>query len=419
MRFAATIFLLLAVAAANAQQTPVVRVAITPDTVMVGESIELRVTVASPTWFPEPPSYPSFEVTNAIVRLPPNSSRPSREMVDGESWSGITRNYEVIPLIGGQFDLGQLSMQVTYADPDDSSPVVVEVDVPAIRFAASVPAGAESLEPYIAGRDFAITREFDRDPGELEVGDALVVTYTATLNGMPSMFIPEFVTPASSPGVSVYAAAPRFNDEAQATRREQLTFVFEAGGSFDIPPVTLEWWNTDTSAVETAGVESMTVTVAGPPIAVAPDVRATADLSPTRIALLMIGVVAAIIMLRRFVPLVRARLAERARRRLLSEEYAYEQLQSAIRSGDLQPVYQRLLVWLERLDGSPDVQEFVDKFGDNALGTTLTELRASLYSESTNNPELRSLADALNSARRAHLNARRQAAQTLLPELNP
>ena len=419
MRFAATIFLLLAVAAASAQQTPVVRVAITPDTVMVGESIEMRVIVASPTWFPEPPEYPSFEVTNAVVRLPPNSSRPSRVMVAGEAWSGITRNYEVIPLIGGQFDLGTLSMQVTYADPGDSSPVVVELDLPPIQFAASVPAGAEALNPYIAGRALDVGREFDRDLADLEAGDALVVTYTATLDGLPSMFIPEFVTSANTPGVSVYAAAPRFSDEAQATRREQLTFVFEAGGSFEIPAVTLDWWNIDSSAIETAAIEPVTVTVAGPPISMAPDLETEIQLSPTRIALLVLVVITAITVFRRIVPLISRRLAERAQRRLLSEEYAYEQLQSALRSGDSRLAYQRLLKWLERLEGSPEIQDFVDDSGDGALRGALTALRASLYAESTNEPALRSLASALNSARQDYLNASRHAARALLPELNP
>ena len=72
------IFVLTTMLAADAMadNTPVVEVEITPAQVTVGESIQLRVTVLGPTWFPQPPEYPSFEITNAVVRLPPDRSRP-------------------------------------------------------------------------------------------------------------------------------------------------------------------------------------------------------------------------------------------------------------------------------------------------------------------------------------------------------
>ena len=60
----------------GAQQSPIVRVSVTPETVSVGESAELRVTVLVPTWFPRPPVYPAFELANAITRLPADSSYP-------------------------------------------------------------------------------------------------------------------------------------------------------------------------------------------------------------------------------------------------------------------------------------------------------------------------------------------------------
>ena len=71
---------------AIAQDTPVVRVDVTPKEISVGEPIRLRVTVLGPTWFPQPPVFPSFEITNAIVRLPPDSSRGISERVGQEIW---------------------------------------------------------------------------------------------------------------------------------------------------------------------------------------------------------------------------------------------------------------------------------------------------------------------------------------------
>ena len=63
------------VSLAQDQPDPIIRVSLEPEAVNVGEAAELRITVLGPTWFPEPPEFPSFEVPNALVRLPPNSSR--------------------------------------------------------------------------------------------------------------------------------------------------------------------------------------------------------------------------------------------------------------------------------------------------------------------------------------------------------
>ena len=67
MRRWLTCCLLLVVLPAWAATEPVVRVAVMPDTVRVGEAAELQVTVLVPTWFTKPPVYPSFELANAIT----------------------------------------------------------------------------------------------------------------------------------------------------------------------------------------------------------------------------------------------------------------------------------------------------------------------------------------------------------------
>ena len=91
-RMAALVWLLFSgVGIAEIPQDPVVQIDLQPDTVTVGEAATLRVTVLGPTWFPKPPVFPSFEVPNAIVRLPPDSSRPTSAEVNGERWNGVSR----------------------------------------------------------------------------------------------------------------------------------------------------------------------------------------------------------------------------------------------------------------------------------------------------------------------------------------
>ncbi len=410
----------LLAATAVADNTPVVEVEITPAQVTVGESIRLRVTVLGPSWFPQPPDYPSFEITNAVVRLPPDSSRPIRKRVGSETWTGIVRNYEVIPLIGARYQLSDQIIQITYANPENvSTQLSATVDVPPIEFVAVVPPGAESLSPYIAGRQLELVREFDGDASTFETGDALVVRYTAKLDGLPSMFIPDLLSSIEIPGVSVYADRPEFSDNEVASRSEKLTFVFEAGGEFKIPGVSLDWWNLETSTIETAAVPAMTVTVLGPPLATEPSPEDVVVLDRWRLATLLVFIAIAGLVLRRLASTLSAKRRQREQRRLESEAYAFEQLNDAIQRRDLQLVYQRLLAWLDRLEGSADLLGFAARFGNVDLQNLLTQLSSTLYANSDDNLDVRKLAKPLHKARSRFLDEARLQAHTMLPNLNP
>jgi hypothetical protein len=118
IRVLAFVFLALTLnATVFAQEQPIVRVTVTPSSVIVGEPAELTVTVLVPTWFTRPPVYPTFELANAMTRLPPDSSYPIRERVGNESWSGIVRSYEIYPLLGATYRMAGQQLSVTFADP--------------------------------------------------------------------------------------------------------------------------------------------------------------------------------------------------------------------------------------------------------------------------------------------------------------
>jgi hypothetical protein len=141
-----------------------------PEVVAVGEAAELTVTVLVPTWFTRPPVYPSFELANAITRQPADNSYPIRERVGSDSWSGIVRSYEVYPLLGATYRLSGQSMSIAYADPG-KDPVIMDVELPEIVFRGSVPGGAETLHPYIAGRSLALSLEVDGATDALAAGE--------------------------------------------------------------------------------------------------------------------------------------------------------------------------------------------------------------------------------------------------------
>ena len=407
----AGLLLLLGTAAtADAQVQPVVRVEATPEQVLVGQPVRLRVSVFVPTWFTQPPLFPSFELANAITRLPPDSSFPTSERIAGGTWSGIVRDYRIYPLAAAGYSLRGLSMTVSYANPG-SQPQVATVDLPEVTFRGSVPEGARALDPYLAGSALRLERDIDGDPEALKAGDAIVVRYTAQLDGLPAMFLPPMIDPPEVPGVSAYVQEPEVADGEMARRSEQVTLVFDGGGTFELPEVSLDWWNTEEGRIETASVPALSLTVAGPPPE--PGAPESATPNPWRlIALLITGVAAAGLMLR-LVPAA-------VRRRRQTEAHAFGEFTKAAASGDAGVTYGALLAWLDRIGAEPAARRFCREFGDERLAADVDALSRSLFADDgAPSPDLRHFSRSFARARRRYLATVRRPAGRGLPGLNP
>lgn len=416
-RFLVATLLLMLAGAASAQDAPMVTVEVTPEEILVGESAQMRVTVLVPTWFPSPPVFPSFELSNAITRLPPDSSFPTSQRVGRDTWSGIVRNYRVYPLLDATYRLSDQTIAVTYANPGADA-IRVDIEIPEVEFRGVVPAGAESLDPYIAGRNFTLRREIDGEAGSLEAGDAIVVRYVAELDGLPAMFIPPLAPEFSAAGMSVYADEPTVEDGEPARRTEKFTLVFDAGGEFTVPGVDLRWWNTADQQISVASVDSLPLSVVGPaPAVVLTEEPLRTDWRST--AALVIGLGALIVVVRHALPAIRARRVAARAAQERSEQYAFRQLQKTIRNDDARGTHRRMLVWIERITPGAGLRQFARDYGDPALEEELSAFLAMLFSDSNTVTDLSRLGDGLVQARHACLRRHTTTATPALPLLNP
>lgn len=416
-----TAFLVLALVASGAawgQEAPIVRVQVQPESVIVGEAAELTVTVLVPTWFTRPPVYPTFELANAMTRVPSDSSYSIRERVGRESWSGIVRTYEIYPLMGASYRMTGQTTTVAFANPG-SDPISVDVEVPEVVLRGVVPNGAESLDPYIAGRSLQLALDVEGGLDELQAGDAIVLTYRAELDGLPAIFLPP-LAPADLEfeGISVYADVPDVEDGDTARRSEKVTLVFDAGGEFSIPGTELSFWNTESQSIETVTADGLVISVAGPPAA--PTVQEDATESRWQgIAGAVVGAIALLVVIWRVVPALLRRHREAVQRRRQTEGYAFKQLLVALGSGDNAAAYRALLHWVERLQPGLSARGFAARYGDDSLSSAFTILAAGIYGEEAAPPDLGQVRRQLAAARKrsfAHGSAGRA---TCLPPLNP
>ena len=417
MRILSLIIFVMATSAALAQGQPKVRATVSPETVNVGESAELTVTVLVPTWFTRPSTYPSFELANAITRLPADSSYNIRERIGNESWSGIVRTYEIYPLLGATYRLSGLSIDVTYANPG-GDPRTTTVKIPEVAIRGRVPEGAESLDPYIAGRSLSLRLDVQGELDSLDAGDAVVLEYVAELDGLPAIFIPPLAPNLEFDGVSVYADVPDVEDGTPARRSEKLTLVFDRGGEFSIPGREVEYWNTRSNSIETAAAEGLVISVAGPPVPPPADEIPGAPSWPRLVALVAASI-ALLIVAWRGVPALARRYRDAAERRRQTEQYAFTQLSRALASGNNAAAYHALLHWIERLAPGTTLRSFVSDFGDESLSAAVAALSAGLYGDASTSGDLGRIRSKLKAARKRFLEQGLGRHAQSLPPLNP
>ncbi len=412
-----TLLVMACGAAAFAQEKPIVRAEVKPGTVIVGESAELTITVLVPTWFTRPSVYPTFELANAMTRLPADNSYPIRERIGNESWSGIVRTYEVYPLLGATYRMTGQKMSVTFANPG-SDPITTEIELPEVVLRGVVPDGAESLDPYIAGRSLELSVDIEGELDDLEAGDAIVLSYRAELDGLPAIFLPPLAPELEFEGVSVYRDTPDVYDEETARREEKITLVFDAGGEVTIPGLELSFWNTDSQSVETVVAEGTVLSVQGPLVSPVSTEKVAGN-RWRQIALLAGSAVALVIGTWRGIPALLRRRRDALERRRQTERYAFAQLRQALNNNDSALAYRALLHWIERLAPGMDVRRFASEYGSETLSATIAALSAGIYGNAEVPSDLRRVGGELSAARKRYLYAASGRKARLLPSLNP
>jgi hypothetical protein len=391
----------LLAAPAFAQEGPWVSVTLDPEgPVTVGTPLRVTATLLVPTFMPRPPAWPDLQIADAITRLPDRATHPVTQRVGGESWSGIARTWEIIPQRPADYDIGAAEAVVTYADPETNAPVEARLALPDVAFSATVPAGAQGIDPFLAATSLTLTATLDGLPDTPKPGDAFTLTLTTTAEGPPAMLLPALSDRLPTPdGLRAYPRQPALVDGAAATRTEAIAYVVERPGDFALPSVGLDWWNTGAQAAETATTESVTIHVEAPP-----GWRASDEPVPVRklawIAVAAVSGVATLVLL------------ARRRRRPPSSAALRRALRAAARNAPPAEIRTRLAAWRASLARPLNVAS------SNSIERALRAVERLHYGPRTDSntgaAARRALVAEVDAARISH-----EVATKVLPGLNP
>ncbi len=388
---------------------PVVRADLSARDVVPGQSLNLDLTILVPTYMPRPPEITTIDQPNLMIRTPKGGSGPVTEPVGGENWSGIRKRYEITPLVPGSFQLPPIDVTLTWADPDTNAPIQTRIELDTQRFAASLPAGAEGLDPFIAAQALTLTQTVEGNDQALAPGDTLVREVTAEITGASGLMLPEILVLPASPGLAAYPDTPGLTTQDKSgmpngIRTERVVYVAQGGAEGSLPGVELSWYNLESGAVETVSVPGISYKVTGP---VLPQLR-TWDWRVWAIAAVA-GLLVLLLMTRLAGYRARSRAGTEPPRP--TEATRYKDLMKTVKSRDISNIYADIDKWARLFDGPDpraraDVRAALGRIGAASFGRVTT-------SDSTAWPDL---AKALSEARRRATVADQTAN---LPPLNP
>lgn len=209
--------------------------------------------------------------------------------VDGRPWLVHEIRYAIFPEASGELIIPKQTFSGRLASgrralfdtrstgqvlSRSSEPLRIDVKPRPARFTGTTWLPAASLE---------LEQQWSASESEIRVGDSITRTVTATGEGLQGAQLPPVELPAS-PGLRVYPDQPAINEvEGRAgvtgIRSDSLALVAVRPGKYDIPPLTVDWWDTERNEMRQATLPGRTFQVLP-----AANAQVTATPDPTRTA---------------------------------------------------------------------------------------------------------------------------------------
>ncbi len=123
---------------------------------------------------------------------------------------------------------------------------------------------------WIVAKNFSLHLNWSTSPDQIKAGDPVTLVLAAIANGFHAEQLPEIKLQAPQ-GIKLYPEKPSFNNEPNTdgiigTMNQNIVLVATGGGEFELPEISIPWWNSETHQQEIAKLEAIKLTVSGAPL---------------------------------------------------------------------------------------------------------------------------------------------------------
>ncbi len=350
-------------------------------------------------------------------------------IINGRRYRVIERTYAISPQQSGDYILkspvfsGEIMMpssrRNSFLSFGETKPVsVIGDEIPlTIR---PIPANYQGV--WLPSELLTIHQEWQPEPTKFTVGEPITRTITLTAAGLSEEQLPE-ITMEMPAGLKVYPDQAELhtgmnNGRLVSQKVGNFAIVANKPGTYQLPEITIPWWNTVTNKIQHAVIPAQTITVLAnkeqknePPVAPIQQQAPTQGESKTVIveqASWLQWLFLALWLLTSAAWLATALLKGRSKRNTgkANEKIndSYLALLAACKKNDAQQVLRLLVPWFNSLSGTQvsNIAQIIQCCQQPALSDAIDDLQQSCYGKQTQIWHGKALLDAILQMNKHH-----------------
>lgn len=234
------------------------------DNIVPGQQVMLTVEIATDRWFTGGTRIEIPEVPGLIILQTDNFASNSSERREGESWVVQRWSLEVYPQRSGNFRIPPISAQVKISDPESGS-VEGRLISPERQLSVILPPSLAQTVHWVAAPTYEVRQEFDRPLEGLQPGDAITRKIVFKASEVMAMMLPAFESRQIA-GLTAYPDPPVLHNNSNrgvtmATRSQQITYIAEDRGRYQLPAQEYFWWDTRRGEVQLLSLPAVEIVV--------------------------------------------------------------------------------------------------------------------------------------------------------------
>ena len=196
---------------------------------------------SGPTYFDLP------EIDGAIMMQV--SERPifESQQIGDDSYVSARYDFTVYAQRAGNMQVPPITARFGSKKSFDQALIEYRLQTEPFNLTVTAPPGANSGEIIVSARELTATETWLPKPVSAKVGDAFTRTITVRAQKVPAMLLPppRFEDVA---GIAIYPKPPQVSDENErgdfiGERVDSATYICERAGSFEIPEMSIRWWD--------------------------------------------------------------------------------------------------------------------------------------------------------------------------------
>lgn len=238
------------------------------DEILARQQVMLIIEVATDTWFAGGTRIGHVEINDAMVLQREQFALNTTRQEQDRTWTVQQWSLVVYPQRSGSFEIPPVSLSLSIAG-DNLETLTGKTQTEPVTFSAAWPQALADQRDWVATTRLEVNESYNKPMVEFKLGDALTRTVTISADNLPAMMLPKLAV-ADIEGVARYLKPAQLSDKVNrgdylAERRQQITYVFEAAGEFEIPAETFYWWNLATQQIEVISLPVLSLVVTGLP----------------------------------------------------------------------------------------------------------------------------------------------------------